>query len=554
MPAHSQGRSSVPDLIYSDYRHERTKEVLDHREGPWEALPLQWRRLTVFATYRCNLGCVYCKTTRQDPEREYPATDQEYDLVRFSRLLERLSARPLRHVHFTGGEATLVRDLPRMVKMASRLGAVCSTTSNGVGAPGVYERLVQAGIAEIRVSFDSHNPAEFDRIVQHPGAYRRVVNNLEKLVRLRDRNGGVPFLILNVCVGMDTRRRLAELVKACLAFGANDVKLIPMVQAKDALALFPERDEVLTEIEDLLSRFSADAFPLLRHKLQSVFSPESLGLKDLASRQLMKHCIVPLAERTLDTTYYYPCSVYLREGGKPLGRIDQDDLETQQRKIAEFAAGSSCRHDPICRDYCISCCKQFNLVANAALRKAVCEIDGTERPIDCEVTVEADVSTDKLRELRKEIERRRAFHPVGAAPAPFLVIKPSGMGLKTYILRELKREGLEVVEEKTVTDWNRSAPAIYCTNMTDAELRRSLVLAAALPRLEGSRSAIMVILNSSASLPVLQRFKARIRGIFPPKRCLIHSGNDVAVTALNLIHVPETERCELEYRLLSEDI
>jgi len=89
----------------------------------------------------------------------------------------------------------------------------------------------------------------------------------------------MPFLILNVCVGMGTRRGLAELVRAALALGPNDLKLIPVVQAREELAHFPERDDVVAEIEEMLSGFPAEAFPLLRYKLRTVFSTESLGLK-----------------------------------------------------------------------------------------------------------------------------------------------------------------------------------------------------------------------------------------------------------------------------------
>ena len=547
---YQHSRSAVPDLIYSDYRQERIEEVCAHWAEALDTLPPQWRRLTLFVTYRCSLDCVYCKTIYRNPERDYPAKDQEYDFIRFRRLFDHLSSRPLRHIHFTGGEATLVRDLPLMVELASHHGTLCSTTSNGMSNPEVYERLVDAGISEIRVSFDSHVPEEFDRIVRRSGAYRHVIDNVEKLVRLRERHSGTPFVILNVCVGMKTRCQLNELIKTALALGPNDIKLIPIVQDKNELADFSERDKVVAGIEKTLSHFPSDAFPLLRQKLHSLFSPESIGLKDLASRQLMKHCVIPLTERTLDTTYYYPCSVYLRESGKPLGRLDEDSLELQQKKIADFVAGSSCRDDPICREYCIGCCRQFNLAANAALRGTVWEADGTERPIDYETTIEREPSFAEIIGLRKAIERCNSSLLIDEKPAPYLVIKPSGLNLKNHILEALRREGLRVVKEIKILDWNRSAAVIYCSSIKEASLRRSLILAAALPRLETSRSAHMVILERNASLSALQRVKEHIRKYFSPKYALIHSSNDIFVTALNHVHVPEPNQWELEFRLL----
>ena len=57
-------------------------------------------------------------------------------------------------------------------------------------------------------------------------------------------------------------------------------------------------------------------------------------MEDLTSKKLIQNCFVPLTERVYDAEYYYPCPVYVREGGKPLGRIDEDDMEAQQKKAA----------------------------------------------------------------------------------------------------------------------------------------------------------------------------------------------------------------------------
>lgn len=543
-------RSAVPDLIYPDYRLERIEEAREHLRRRPAGLPERWRRVTLFTTYRYNLRCRYCKTTRVDPQQAYPAKDREFDTARFSRLLGLLYGRPLQHVDFTGGEATVVPDLPHMVAMASRLGALCSTTSNGMADPAVYEEIVHAGLSEIRISLDSHDPDEFARIVRRPGAYRRVIDNVKRLVRLRDENRGRPFLILNMCVGKGTRRRLAEFVKASLDLGPDDIKLIPIVQARNGLGDFPEKDEVAGAIEELLTPFPSDAFPLLRYKLRGVFSPESLGLKDLISRQLMKHCFVPLSERTLDTTFYYPCSVYLREGGKPLGRIDEDDLETQQRKIAVFAAGLDCLDDPICREYCISCCKRFNLAANAAVRGAVWDADRREQPLAGGVTVAADISSSRVKELKAEIERRRRLVTEVLERTPFLVIKPSGLNFRREIHEELDREGLAVGEERMIADWNRSAAAIYCDPPTDAGLLRSLILAEALPGLEGGGRALMLVLRRDASMEALQRVKRNLRECLQPRYILIRHEDELVVTTLNHVHVPDPERWEIEYALL----
>ncbi len=145
-------RSPVPDLIHPDYRLERVEEARHYLRNMPNSLPERWRRVTLFCTYRCNLHCRYCRTTRVNLQQVYPAKLREFDAAAFGRLLTSLSVRPLDHIHFTGGEASIVSDLPLMVTMARNKGVLCSTTSNGMADPEVYERLVDAGLSEIRIS------------------------------------------------------------------------------------------------------------------------------------------------------------------------------------------------------------------------------------------------------------------------------------------------------------------------------------------------------------------------------------------------------------------
>jgi len=82
------------------------------------------------------------------------------------------------------------------------------------------------------------------------------------------------------------------------------------------------------------------------------------------------------------------------------------------------------------------------------------------------------------------------------------------------------------------------------------DLLRGLVLANALPPLEGSCSATMVILDKHPPFSALQRVKELIRKRFPSKYCLIRSPSDLFVSALNSVHVLDPDRWEVEYRWL----
>ena len=357
-------RSPVPDLLFEDERDARVVELgalLRHPTGLRAQDPLH--RVTVFLTYRCNLDCPYCKTiARSDAELEArPEKRRSFDLASFSALLDSHAGTPIRHLHFTGGEASLVHELPAMVRLAKARGVErTSLTTNGTRPAEHLLSLVTVGLDEVRVSIDADEPELGERLTGRAGAWSRSLETLTGLGAARRR--GVPFfLIVNTVVGSTNRARVPQLVERFLALGVDDLKLITDVDAKGFLADFPKAASVRARLDELLAAAPPDAYPLLRRKVKTVFAPDAIGLA--ANVPASWRCFIPLTERTVDREFYYPCSVYLREGGAPLGRLT-DDADTQRARSAHFTATHACGADPICQRYCLHCTRAYNDSAN----------------------------------------------------------------------------------------------------------------------------------------------------------------------------------------------
>ena len=370
-PSGASYRSRVPDLLFEEEQEARIAEILPFVDSPElidGTAPLH--RVTLFVTYRCNLACSYCKTIVRSAEelRARPHKGLEFGLDHFRRLLVSHEGTPIRHLHLTGGEAALAPRLPDMVRLARRRGvARVSITSNGALSADRYRALVDAGIDEIRISIDAPCSTLGQAMTRRCAAWQQTVRNIRALAALRER--GAPFfLITNSVVEEQNRRVLDRLLEFLLDLGPDDLKLITCVDEKDTLADFPERPELEHRIERLLAAYPAEAMPLLRRKIRTVFDGEAIGLEHTEPRPDGSwRCYIPLTERTVDRAFYYPCSVYLREGGEPLGRLDEPQW-LQRQKSARFVRDGDCLSDPICRRYCLHCTRQFNIRANAARR------------------------------------------------------------------------------------------------------------------------------------------------------------------------------------------
>lgn len=363
-------RSPVPDLLFDDEREARVSELgglVDAPERVDASTPLH--RLTVFLTYRCNLACPYCKTiARSEAALEArPQKRRTFTVAEFAALLTRHAGTPLRHVHFTGGEASLVPGLEEMLRLARRAGVerLSMTTNGTLPAPRLLA-LVEAGIDELRVSLDAAEPALGTTLTGRPHAWHRAMETLQGLCAAR-RAGAPFFLIVNTVVGVANREHLAELVTQFLSLGVDDLKLITDVEAKGHLGAFPKASELKRALHAELAKHPAAAFPLLRRKLETVFAPDAIGLEQEVPRDGWR-CFIPLTERTVDGAFYYPCSVYLREGGAPLGP-SADPPEVQRQASARFVASHDCASDSICRRYCLHCTRAYNDAANARRRR-----------------------------------------------------------------------------------------------------------------------------------------------------------------------------------------
>lgn len=359
-------RSPVPDLLFEDEREGRVAELahlIDEPERVDERTPLH--RLTVFLTYRCNLDCPYCKTIARS-EAELAATPQKrrtFTVPEFSALLAQHVGTPMRHVHFTGGEASLVHGLDEMLRLAKRAGVErLSMTTNGTLPAARLLRLVHAGLDELRVSLDAGDPGLGATLTGRPHAWARAMETLQGLCAAR-RQGVRFFLIVNTVVGLANRAQLADLVALFLSLGVDDLKLITDVDAKTSLGAFEQASEVTQKLHAALARYPANAFPLLRRKIETVFAPDAIGLEQPTAREGWR-CFIPLTERTVDSDFYYPCSVYLREGGAPLGK-SSDAPGVQRQVSARFVATHDCATDDLCRRYCLHCTRAYNDAANA---------------------------------------------------------------------------------------------------------------------------------------------------------------------------------------------
>jgi len=176
------------------------------------------------ATLRCNLACQHCGS---DCSRDQESMHRELAPEFVCRELKAIAAvHDAREITFAiiGGEPLVRRDIDGVGAYAASLGYTWGITTNGLMLDAKrLASLKASGLGTIAVSLDGLAP-EHDRLRNCPGAFRRVVGALERLV-------ADPFyqaFDVISCVSTINVDRLQGLVDFLAGLGVPRVRFTPV--------------------------------------------------------------------------------------------------------------------------------------------------------------------------------------------------------------------------------------------------------------------------------------------------------------------------------------
>ena len=174
-------------------------------ERPMPTLEFAWLELT----NRCNLTCVHCYAeSGPHAETQNALTPEQYAAA-----LRSIRGQGCRQVQFIGGEPTLNKALPSLIRQARELDFDLIEVFTNLYK--LDEHLLACFVehdVSVATSFYSHEPATHDAITTRKGSFERTVANILRVLRsgLRLR-AGIIVMDENRSHVEETRRLLADL-------------------------------------------------------------------------------------------------------------------------------------------------------------------------------------------------------------------------------------------------------------------------------------------------------------------------------------------------------
>jgi molybdenum cofactor biosynthesis enzyme MoaA len=286
-------------------------------------------RAELILSARCNFACPYCRGVGGP---DLPLADALATVNAWA-------ADSLFAIRFSGGEPLLYRGLLTLVK-AARAGGIerIAISSNGSAPLRMYKDLLAAGVNDLSISLDACCAEDADKMAGGiKGKWPRVVANIKAL-------SAETYVTVGVVLTDDNVAKADEIIRFAADLGVGDIRIIPAAQSGNRL------HEVQVSA-DLLERY-----PILRFRIANLVAGATVrGLKGTDSR----HCGLVYDDMAVCEGSHYPCIIYLREGGEPIGPIGPD-MRAIRTARAAWSTAHDTHADPICAKNCLDVCVAYN--------------------------------------------------------------------------------------------------------------------------------------------------------------------------------------------------
>lgn len=282
-------------------------------------------RCELLLTSRCNFNCVYCR------KRTHPDLSIEDAMY----TIDLWAEEGLKNIRFSGGEPTLYPKLLELVKYTKTKPSIerIAISTNGSASREVYWELLKAGVNDFSISLDSCCSSEADKLAGKEGQWQHVCKVIEYLSRFTYVTVGMVLLPENVS-------KLQETITFAINLGVRDVRVISAAQWNKPLTW------QLTQLQKW-------QYPILAYRLGNINEERNVrGMKESDNHK----CPLVLDDMAVEGRYHYPCIIYLRERGEPIGMVGKRMREERQA----WYETHDCYRDDICRKNCLDVCVDYN--------------------------------------------------------------------------------------------------------------------------------------------------------------------------------------------------
>lgn len=279
----------------------------------------------------CNFRCGYCRGLS-------PYANRTLSLQEAKNIVRKWASHDLKNIRFSGGEPTLWPGLTELVRYTVNKNVRrIALSTNGSANPDDYIALVEAGVNDFSVSLDACCAATGDIMSGRAGSWPRIVESIKTIAETGT------YITVGVVVNERNVQELRGIIEFAKGLGVSDIRIISAAQDNSRL-IVPEVD-------------SDKDYPILYYRLLNMnqFARNVRGIQSYDSHR----CKLVLDDMAVANKSHFPCIIYMREGGAPIGSTEQTMRNVRRQRKAWFETHDTYA-DPICRRNCLDVCIDYN--------------------------------------------------------------------------------------------------------------------------------------------------------------------------------------------------
>ena len=287
-------------------------------------------RTEMLITNRCNFKCPYCRGTQKEYQGDIELDDAKYiiDLWNFD---------DLKNIRFSGGEPTLHPDLIDIVAYSKLCGIKrIAVSTNGYADLDYYEKLIDAGVNDFSISLDaccSNFGKEMCGGID--GAWEKVIQNIKDISK-------ICYVTLGMVFTEDSIDDAVDVINFGHDLDVNDIRIVSSAQ----------HNKIIKELS-LIEKDILNCHPILKYRVNHYLNGGNVrGLKNTDNQK----CPLMIDDSVVIANQHFPCIIYLREGGEPIGKVNSHMREERIR----WAEKHDTFKDNICRKNCLDVCIDYN--------------------------------------------------------------------------------------------------------------------------------------------------------------------------------------------------
>jgi len=312
----------------------------ERARGVSASSPLQ--RCELILTSQCNFKCLYCRGMKNKDKGDISLNDAK-------QIVKMWASHKLQNIRFSGGEPTLWKGLNNLIYFTKKLGIKrIALSTNGSASIEKYTHLANLGVNDFSISLDSCCSSTGNKMAGGVPIFNKVIDNIRKLSQ-------ISYTTVGVVLTEENEQELNKIIKLASTLGVSDIRIIPAAQVS--------KRQIGKVIKNNTSKY-----PILKYRINNFFLGKNVrGL----SKDDNNQCPLVLDDMTILNRKHYPCIIYMREWGAPIGTVNKN-METIREERKKWFMEHNTFEDNICRNNCLDVCTDYNnkvKVSNSILYK-----------------------------------------------------------------------------------------------------------------------------------------------------------------------------------------